>query len=36
LLPAQASAGGKTLDLELMERAYDLVKAIAGASQKAS
>lgn len=36
-LPAQASgAPSKTLDLELMERAYDLVKAIAGASQKAS
>ncbi len=38
-MPAAAGAVGATpraLDLELMERAYDLVRAIAGASQKAS
>ena len=29
-------AASRTLDLELMERAYDLVRTIAGASQKAS
>ncbi|HEX3582423.1 MAG TPA: helix-turn-helix transcriptional regulator [Thermoanaerobaculia bacterium] len=33
---APQSLGSRTLDLELMERAYDLVRAIAGASQKAS
>lgn len=44
LVPAMPAAAGpvgvgatpRTLDLELMERAYDLVRAIAGASQKAS
>lgn len=31
---APAATAPRTLDLELMERAYDLVKAIAGASQQ--
>lgn len=33
---APQGAAPRTLDLELMERAYDLVRAIAGAAQKAS
>ena len=32
----RAGEGGRTADFELMQRAYELVKAIAGASQKAS